>query len=307
MLVYYLVVSAVALIFFLLISLLKKFFIGLSLKSIFLIILWVYLVSLFLPGLMSVAPPVLALLGVFSLIVFGCHFLLEKTAGKEILQEKAVSEGEQSESGIKQPEPVKVDAVKGGGMAEALPVSRGETALQVRRADPASYLLAGGLPALPKELVILPSVLKEPLYLLYEGAKAQNKEVALLTDRRINFQELINSAFQAKEEKNFALAVERFKSALSLSKDISVKGMIYTEFVFLYKEMGKYLEAAGLVEGFLLENSSSMSQSLRLHFEKVVRYLLTLDELLKKAGQPDLPFSQIPHLIKVKAEKVFQD
>ena len=83
--------------------------------------------------------------------------------------------------------------------------------------------------------------------------------------------------------------------------------MIYTEFVFLYKEMGKYLEAAGLIEGFLLENGSSLSASLRHHFKKVVEYLLTIEELLKKAEHPDLPFSQIPHLIKIRAEKVFQE
>lgn len=307
MLVYYLVVSAVALIFFLLMTWLKKFFPGLSLKLLLLIILWVYLVSLFLPGLMSVAPPVLAFFGVFFLILLGCYFILGKTAGKEILLEKAVSEGEQNEAELKQLEPEEVVAVQGNGTPEASPVFSGETALQVRKYDPVSFMLTRGLPALPKELFKLPSILKEPLYLLYEGAKAQNKEVALLTNQHINFQGLINSAFQAKEEKNFVLAVEKFKAALSLAKDISLKGMIYTEFVFIYKEMGKYLEAAGLVEGFLLENGSSLSPSLHLHFEKVVRYLLTLDELLKKAEHPDLPFSQIPHLIKIRAEKIFQE
>lgn len=128
-----------------------------------------------------------------------------------------------------------------------------------------------------------------------------------MPEQCFDFQGLINNAFHAKDEKNFSLAVNLFKKALSQTTDVSLKCMIYTEFVFIYKEMGKYLEAAGLIEGFLLENDSSLSHSLRLHFEKVVQHLLVLDELLKKAEHPDLPFSQVPNLIKIKAEKIFQD
>ncbi len=316
MLVYYLVVSTIALIFFLFLAWLRKFFKGLSLKLIMIMVLWVYLVSFFLPGLISILSPVIVLFGVFFLILLGGYFIFEKVSVNEILEEKAVPGEEKQEA---EPEPVKPEPVKPEPVEPVKPVETGEVSLQETTAAlPAKAVevkivvpVAGKLPkellTLPKELIMLPPAWEEPLFLLLDGSKVQRKEVILLSEHRVDFQGLIDSAFQAKEEKNYPLAVENFKAALPLAEDVSVKGMIYTEFVFLYKEMGKYLEAAGLIEGFLLENGSSLSVSLRHHFKKVVEHLLTIEELLKKAEHPDLPFSQVPHLIKIRAEKVFQE
>jgi len=318
-LVYYLVVSIIALIFFLFLAWLRKFFRGLSLKLIALMVLWVYLVSFFLPGLMSFISPVVALSGVLFLVLFGGYFIFEKIIANKFLQEKAIlgeDKGEAKPEPVEllkpvEPEPVQplepLEPVEAGKVSVAKPPAFPDQGItEVRKIIPVTGMLPKELLTLPKEF-LLPPAWKEPLFLLSEGIKAQRKEVTLLTENKFDFQGLIDSAFQAKEEKKFPLAVEKFKAALSLTRDVSLKGMIYTEFVFLYKEMGKYLEAAGLIEGFLLENGSSLSASLRRHFEKVVQYLLTIEELLKKAEHPDLPFSQIPHLIKIRAEKIFQE
>ncbi len=310
MLVYYLVVSIIALIFFLFLAWLRKFFRGLSLKLIALMVLWVYLLSFFLPGLMSFISPVIAFSGVLLLVLFGGYFLFEKNITNKSLQEKAVLGEDKCEA---KPEPVELlkpvepEPVEARKVSVAkLPAFPEQGITDVRKIIPVTNMLPKELLTLPKEF-LLPPAWKEPLFLISEGIKAQRKEVTLLTENKFDFQGLIDSAFQAKEEKNFPLAVEKFKAALSQTRDVSLKGMIYTEFVFLYKEMGKYLEAAGLIEGFLLENGSSLSASLRRHFEKVVQYLLTIEELLKKTEHPDLPFSQIPQLIKIRAEKIFQE
>jgi hypothetical protein len=133
------------------------------------------------------------------------------------------------------------------------------------------------------------------------------KEVFLLPNEEIGYEELINSAFQAKEESNHSVAVELFTLALNRTEDISVKGMICTELVFLHKEMGKYVEASDLMEKFMDENYLLLSPAIIDHFKRLVVYLRTMDQLLEKADHPGLPFSRVPRLIKIRAEKVFKE
>lgn len=164
------------------------------------------------------------------------------------------------------------------------------------------------------QLLLLPAGKDEALLSATLGSEGLNssedftwKEVFLLTHEEMGYEELIHSAFQAKEESNHSAAVELFTLALNRTEDISVKGMIYTELVFLYKEMGKYVEASSLMERFLGENGLSLSPAIMDHFRRLVVYLRTMDQLLEKAEHPGLPFSRVPRLIKIKAEKVFND
>jgi tetratricopeptide (TPR) repeat protein len=145
--------------------------------------------------------------------------------------------------------------------------------------------------------LLLPTVTREP----------EQKEELLLPDEKTVLEELINSAFQAKEEKNVTLAIERFQRALDSAEDSSIKGMIYTELVFLYRELGKYMEAAKLMEDFMSKNASFLSPALYSQFKRLVNYLQKLNELLIKAEHPNLPFSQVPHLIKLRAEQVLKE
>ncbi len=117
----------------------------------------------------------------------------------------------------------------------------------------------------------------------------------------------IDSAFKAKEQDGPYEAEKYFAKALALSGDLSVKGMIHTELVFLYKEMGRYPEAAERLESFVRDNSTQLPPSLQKHFQQMASYLQMIDDLLKKAENPGIPFSQVPGIIKDRAEMVFYD
>ncbi|MEW5921294.1 MAG: hypothetical protein AB1796_10210 [Bacillota bacterium] len=133
------------------------------------------------------------------------------------------------------------------------------------------------------------------------------KEVFLLPNKELSCYELFESAFQARQEGKYALAVEKLKLSLAGTADISLKGLIYTELVFLYKEMGKYLEAAGMIQGFISENSAALAPALRRQFTLLVEFLQAVDQLLIKADQPGIPYSKVPRLIKLRAEKMLKE
>lgn len=133
------------------------------------------------------------------------------------------------------------------------------------------------------------------------------KEVSLLSQQELPYHELIESAFQAREEGNYELAADKLRQSLEGTADLALKGMIYTELVFLYKEMGKYLEAAGMIQGFISENGAALDPPLVRQFTSLVNYLQTVDQLLKKAEQPGAPYSQVPRLIKLRAEKLLKE
>ena len=76
--------------------------------------------------------------------------------------------------------------------------------------------------------------------------------------------------------------------------------------VYLYRELGKYLEAAMLLDEYISKNISFLSPSLHSQLEWAVKYLQKTDELLIEAGQPGLPFSKVPQLIKLEAEQALK-
>ena len=346
MFIYYLVVVTSAIIFFLFLVWLRKYYPGLSFKLIGTLVLWVLMVSLFLPGIISFVPPVLVFIGVFPLVLCGGYIIFKKLSVNELWLEEVDSEDTFSEE-IVSDEIKEVFIPEITGIAEEIAM---ETAEEIAKeiteeieaeiaeaiekeiaaeaadeeevaeeeeevaaateAAAASWPETAPEPAshvFPKGLKLIPSFLTKQLFPLSPGCIEKDEEVSLLTEQGQSFGQLINSAFLAKEEQNYVLSAEKFKAALSMTEDVSFKSMIYTEFVFLYKEMGKYLEAADLIGKFLSENGSSLSSSLRIHFEKEIKYLQTIDELLKKAEHPDPAFSQIPSLIKIRAEKIFQE
>lgn len=157
-------------------------------------------------------------------------------------------------------------------------------------------------------LLLLPPGKGETEYLSPKVARErEQKEELLLTEETVVLDDLINGAFQAKKENNLKLAMEQFKSALNLVEDSSLEGLIYTELVYLYREMGQYLEAAKLAETFAVENISTLPPALSAQFERLAAYLKKIDELLGSAKLPNLPFSQVPHLIKLRAEEVLKE
>ncbi len=128
-----------------------------------------------------------------------------------------------------------------------------------------------------------------------------------MPNRELTYNELFESAFQARKECNYELAVEILRRSLDGTIDIFLKGLIYTELVFLYKETGKYLEAAEMVKSFISESGAVLAPSLVRQFTSLTNYLQTIDQLLRKAEQPEIPYSQVPRLIKLRAEKLLKE
>ena len=127
-----------------------------------------------------------------------------------------------------------------------------------------------------------------------------------MTEHESSCEENIDSAFQARQQGNYAVAVEKLILSLNATTDISMKGLIYTELAFLYKEMGKYLEAAGMIQGFITEHGAAMPPALYRQFSQLVEFLKAVDQLLITADQPGLPYSKVPRLIKLRAEKILK-
>ena len=157
-------------------------------------------------------------------------------------------------------------------------------------------------------LLLLPAGTNAPQLLLPPAnLEPDRSEAALSSGEEPSLEELINAAFQAKEDNNIALAIERFQGALDYVEDSSIRGMICTELVFLFRERGRYADAARLMEDFLAKNISFLSPALYSQFKRLVSYLQKLNELLIEFEQPNLPFSQVPPHLKLSAEQVLKE
>lgn len=155
---------------------------------------------------------------------------------------------------------------------------------------------------------LLPVVINAPQLLLPPAnLESDRSEAALSSGEELSLDELINAAFQAKEDNNIALAIELFQSALDYVEDISIRGMICTELVFLFRERGRYADAAKLMEDFLAKSVSFLSPALYSQFKRLVSYLQKLNELLIELEQPNLPFSQVPPQLKLSAEQALKE
>lgn len=155
-------------------------------------------------------------------------------------------------------------------------------------------------------LLLPPGKSEEQLLLPTATGENEQREEFLLPAGK-DLETLINSGFKAKEEKNYATAVGLFHRALDFAESGSLKAMIHTELVFLYKEMGQYIKGAKILEDFISNNASFLTPSLHSQFKRLVNYLHELNELLIKAGHPNLPFSKVPQLIKIKAEQALKE
>ncbi|MGI5881799.1 MAG: hypothetical protein ACOX7L_01885 [Dethiobacteria bacterium] len=296
MIVYYLALSLIAAMFFLLLAWLRRYFLDISLKLILLLVFWVYLISALLPGLMSFMSPVFALPGAFLLILLGSQYIFITFNGKS----GSPSTGEQTES-------VHVEDIQAEKKCfqKALPPSVRQVAMEVYKPGP--IVLSPPLKPLvfPKDPVHNPAPAREQHSLPVINISVQFEGAVLPAKEDLDFGELISAAFRAKDEKNYLQAANVFKTVLAQDLGISPKSLVYSELVSIYKEMGKYFEAAVLIEEFLSESGSELPRAIRLHFMKIVRYLLNLDRLLRKTGHAGLPFSQVPRAIDVEAEKIF--
>ncbi len=281
MLYYYGVVLLVAFFFYGVLLLLKKKIPGLSARLSLYVVLWALILSFSLPLLISVILPGVTFLILLFLFLAGGILILNYTSSDENRRGTEIS--------ARIPASVKPQQGQDNEAEQPVPSVFPE---QVEFPEQAE------LPGLQGE---------EPLLMFgSEYVQELEKEVLLLPERVFSTAELIESAFMARQEGNYALAAEKLKLSLAKTTDIAMKGLIYTELTFLYKEMGKYMEAAGMLQSFISENSTVLSPALHRQFTLFVEFLKTVDQLLIKADQPGIPYSKVPRLIKLRAEKILK-
>jgi hypothetical protein len=271
---YYIFIILVAAIFYYLL-ILNRSFLGGSKLFIFFFVFWILVVCSVFPGIVSFAPPFLALLLTVFLALLGGHTIYRIAASHRMRKKLPFFLLPIGRSDEQLLSPVVTREYGKPGQAFADTVSNAERIAACECSESRQDLR------------------EEPEQVLKKVEK--------------NFEELINDAFQAKEMKNINLAIQYFQSALDDAGDISIRGMICTELVFLYKELGKYAEAAKLMEEYRLKNAFFLSPTLSSQFKRLVNYLQKVDELLIEAGCPDLPFSQVPLPIKLKAEQMLRE
>ncbi len=278
---YYIVVLLVALFFYGMLLILKKKIPGISSRMCIFVVLWALSLSFILPLIISIVSPGASLLIIFFLFLLGGFLIVNRVNVSDKQREVRVLRNILSA--------VYSDTVKGLTL---------EPEEVVQEVSPVSLDQTGWI--MPKE--------EYPFLLPKNGNDEETgKEVFLLPNKELSCYELFESAFQARQEGKYALAVEKLKLSLAGTADISLKGLIYTELVFLYKEMGKYLEAAGMIQGFISENSAALAPALRRQFTLLVEFLQAVDQLLIKADQPGIPYSKVPRLIKLRAEKMLKE
>lgn len=115
----------------------------------------------------------------------------------------------------------------------------------------------------------------------------------------------ISNAFKAKASGDMAEALISFYKALSMSHDKKVKSALALEISAAYQELGQYTQAGMILRSILEQESIVSDITLRNMLQSQLIYLETLAELAIKAGMPNVPYSKMPNLIKLKANVDF--
>ena len=283
--IYYLFIILIAAVFYYLLLLKKDLFFG-SKFLIFLLAFWVLVICSLFPGILSILSPLSALAATVFLAVSGGYLIYSIAAHHKVLKSIPL-----------------LLLPAGTDTPQLLPA--GTNALQLLPIGPNALQL---LPIGTDDLQLLHVIINAPPLLPPPANLEPDPSEAVLSSvEEPSLDELINAAFQAKEDNNIALAIELFQSALEYVEDSSIKGMICTELVFLFRERGRYADAAKLMEGFLAKNVSFLSPDLYSQFKRLVSYLQKLNELLIELEQPNLPFSQVPPHLKLSAEQALKE
>lgn len=138
-----------------------------------------------------------------------------------------------------------------------------------------------------------------------DTANVRRKE-ALLMDTQEIVHDILERAFKAKEGGDYNRAIQLFHTVLKKSEELSIRGIILSEMISLFKKQGTYLEGAKTIDEFL-EREKGLRPSLEEHFHSLSRYLRRLDELLTKAQCPGIPYDQVSALIRTRAENMLKE
>ena len=296
MLYYYIFTVSVALVFYALLLLIKKKIPETPPLLCLYVVLWALILSFSLPTMLSILTPGYSMSLIFILFLLGGFLIIHRVSVSKIVEvDGSISTFIPSGMEDVPEQASKAEAAaarEDAAFREAEEKAAPEAEAAVKGTEAAAFL---------KKFSATPLLIKESKH--FES----DKGVLLLQQKELSYNELFESAFQAREEGNYESAIDNLRSSLDGITDIFLKGLIYTELVFLYKETGKYLEASGMIQSFVSENGAALAPSLVRHFTSLVNYLQTIDQLLKKAEQPEMPYSQVPRLIKLRAEKLLKE
>lgn len=133
-------------------------------------------------------------------------------------------------------------------------------------------------------------------FLLNKGEKEMEESIDLL-------EACIDKGFDAKLRGEVEEALDFFIKAIRMSPPYEVMTLLVLDISTMYKDLGRYDEAIGILDTYLAISSDKMTDSLRRDITTNIEYLRIIKELLQKANTPNLPISRVPTIIKAAADK----
>lgn len=113
----------------------------------------------------------------------------------------------------------------------------------------------------------------------------------------------IDQGFEAKARGDLEAAVDCFTKALELSPSNDMMTFLVLDISTMYKELGRYNEARGILETFIETFGNILNDNIRRDIKANIEYLFILSELLIKANTPNLPLGLVPAIIKLGADE----
>ena len=112
----------------------------------------------------------------------------------------------------------------------------------------------------------------------------------------------VSRGFDAKTEGKNDLAAKYFSLAVDLNPPADLKKMLVFDMYTLFRELGQYQEAKNCLEGFQRNSTLKLGPDITREIKVNLKYIALLQEMLDKAGTPNLPFSKVPALIKISVD-----
>lgn len=136
-----------------------------------------------------------------------------------------------------------------------------------------------------------------------QGDEIMGSQGNINTDTADLLNSYIMRGFDAKAADKPELAVKYFSSALDLEPPQDLSCMIVFDLYAILREIGRYQEAAECLEQFEKKYKASLTTEVQQEVRLNLKYLEILQEMLKKVNTPNLPFSKVPVLIRVRVEE----
>ncbi len=127
-----------------------------------------------------------------------------------------------------------------------------------------------------------------------------NREDYVL-DEELSFN--LDTAFQYKDEGNYAKSIEYFLNIWQTSKDYDLKYLIAIEIVQQYKLLGMYSEAQTLLTSFL-EEVQGLNNNMVTGIEQELTLINLLLEEISRLKLKEVPLENLPRWVKVKVAEM---